>query len=151
MKTIKTRKAPGSDGIPAKVINTVVLEFPVVLLQCLPSNRHVFYGLEAADIVAIKKETPITSLLFRPLCMWHISGKLFDMLKQSRRRNDIVCARGFANNQYGFRTGRPCDREITRTAWYGSFNSQKVWLLLTIDVKCLEKCKFGGDFRRPKA
>lgn len=144
--SLKNKKAPGPDGIPAEVLKLVVEINPKLLLKaynaCL-SEGVFFSSWKVARLVLIPKAKgdPGAPSSFRPLCMLDTAGKVLEKMLRSRLTEAIVSAGDLSPQQHGFRPGHSTIDaiqevvEAVRRAEDHSHWSRRVVLLVTLDVK----------------
>lgn len=146
VQSLRRRKAPGPDGIPAEVLKLVAEINPRLLLDmfnaCLAEG--VFYSSwKVARLVLIPKakSNPGTPSSFRPLCMLDTTGKVLEKLLRARLTGAIVSAGGLSPHQHGFRSGHSTIDaiqevvEAVRRAEDHNRWSRRVVLLVTLDVR----------------
>lgn len=146
IKSLKSRKAPGPDGIPSEVLKVVSQVNPELLLNmyntCLSSG--VFserWKVARLVLVSKGKGDPELPSSYRPLCMLDTAGKVLEKLLRPRLLSAIKAAGDLSPHQHGFRKGRSTIDAITevveavRSAEAYSRHSRRVVLLVTLDVK----------------
>lgn len=108
-RKIKSRKAPGLDGIPNVAIKTAIREVPEVFTDLY--NRCLKEGTfpkkwKKQRLVLIRKPEKLTDdpSSFRPLCMLDTGGKVLERIVHNRIEAAVEDA--LADNQYGFRKSR---------------------------------------------
>lgn len=144
--TLKNRKAPGPDGIPAEVLKMVLRYEPQLLLNmynsCLADG--VFSTKwKIARLVLINKGKgdPELPQSYRPLCMLDTAGKAMEKLIKARLTRAIEDAGNLSTNQFGFRSGlstidaaKQVVEAVRRAEDHNHF-SKRVVLLVTLDVR----------------
>lgn len=145
-KSLKNKKAPGPDGIPAEILKKLAQTSPHFLLKmynrCL--EEGVFpetWKVQRLVLISKGKGTPGTASAYRPLCMLDTAGKLLEKLLKPRLAEAIHNSGGLSERQYGFRPGRStigAIKDVVETfeaTQQGNHFSRKVVLLATLDVK----------------
>lgn len=144
--SIKNRKAPGPDGIPAEVLKILARERPHFLLTmynaCLMDG--IFpepWKIQKLVLISKGKGDPEHPSSYRPLCMLDTAGKLLEKLIKPRLARAIEGAGGLSNRQYGFRPGRStlgALDEVVQSVYAaqtGNHHSRRIVLIVTLDVK----------------
>ncbi|XP_073847500.1 uncharacterized protein [Musca autumnalis] len=108
---LKTKKAPGPDGIPTEVIKANAQNRPNVLLTiyniCLMEGTFpdLWKTLKLVLLSKGKSESTEPSA-YRPLCMLDTAGKLLQRLIKPRLNEAIQTVGGLSRRLYGFRPGK---------------------------------------------
>lgn len=144
--SMKSRKAPGPDGIPAEAIKAAVSACPQMMLNMY--NTCLTEGIfsqrwKMARLVLIDKGKggELTASSYRPLCMLDTAGKLFEKLLKPRLGDAIRRAGDLSDRQFGFRQGRSTIDAIqvvvkkVEMAESGNHYSKKIVMFVTLDVK----------------
>lgn len=144
--TLKNKKAPGPDNIPAEVIKAIAHRRPQPLLRmynaCL--REGIFpevWKTQRLVLISKGKEDMTAPNAYRPLCMLDIAGKLLEKLLKPRIAAAIEEAGGLSDKQYGFRKNRSTIGAVeqvikaAKVTHRGNHYSRPVVLLATIDVK----------------
>lgn len=143
---LKTKKAPGPDGIPAEVLKEIAVQRPGMLLTMF--NKCLEEGIfptvwKRQHLVLISKgkgETTSPSS-YRPLCLLDTAGKLLEKLLKPRLTAAINNSGGFSSRQHGFRPKRSTIGalkdvvEVVEAAQKETHYSRPIILLATLDVK----------------
>lgn len=159
IQTLKTKRAPGPDGIPNEVLKEVFKQNPDLLLKMY--NKSLEQGIfsdswKVARLVLIPKGKgdPEVPSSYRPLCMLDTAGKVLEKLLRPRLRAAIEAAGDLSPKQYGFRVGRSTMNAITevieavkRAEDHNHF-SRRIVLLVTLDVKNAFNCAKWSDMLR---
>ncbi|KAI5739769.1 hypothetical protein M8J77_023226 [Diaphorina citri] len=143
---LKTKKAPGSDGIPSEVLKILIMENPETFLKvfnkCL--ERGIFPQVwKEGKVVLLKKpgkpEDQPSS--YRPICLLSTTGKVLEQLI-TRRLNDFLENEAVLSpNQFGFRPRRSTTDavskvvEIARNELRKPSKRRKLCAIVTIDVR----------------
>ena len=115
---LKTKKSPGSDGIPPEVIKQLAesLTTPLMSLynECLREGK-VPNVWKQADVVIIKKgpdkkDTAPSS--YRPICLLNVMGKIQERLLMDRLTEHRTNTIGLHERQFGYRRGRSTEDAI---------------------------------------
>ncbi|KRK05561.1 uncharacterized protein Dyak_GE27431 [Drosophila yakuba] len=144
-KTLKRRKAPGPDNIPAEVLTVIAENRPQILMdmynECITSGKFPdTWKLQRLVLISKGKGDPLTPSAYRPLCMLNTTGKLEKMIKP-RLSAAIERGGGLSPRQHGFRPGRSTIGAIQEvvsqalSSQQGNHFSRPVVLLATLDVK----------------
>lgn len=147
---IKTKKAPGPDQIPPKLIRYIAENFPDDCLLLM--NQQLLIGefpslkifSKRARLVLLEKPSKSEQQApsFRPLCLLDCMGKLLEHLLKDRINEELNQKGGLAKTQYGFTKGSSTIdaissvlQESKRASWAFASQNRKQCLLVTIDVK----------------
>jgi len=146
VESLRNKKAPGPDGIPAEILKLVVEVNPDFLLAtynaCLAEG--IFCTIwKVARLVLIPKGKgdPGAPSSFRPLCMLDTAGKVLEKMLRTRLAQAIVSAGDLSPQQHGFRSGHSTIDaiqevvEAVRRAKDYSHWTRRVVLLVTLDVR----------------
>lgn len=144
--TMKNRKAPGPDGIPAEAIKEAALRFPRLMLNMYNSciETGIFsqrWKRQRLVLIDKGKGGPRKPNSFRPLCMLDTAGKLLEKMLKPRLHQALEEGGGLADRQFGFRPGRStvdAVREVVQTTAQtktGNHRSRNVYLVVTLDIK----------------
>lgn len=144
--SMRCRKAPGPDGIPAEVLKVVASGSPQLLLNMY--NRCLLEGVfpsrwktQRLVLISKGKGDPASPSAYRPLCMLDTAGKLLERLLKPRLTQAVEAGGGLSDHQFGFRAGRStigAVREVVRafeTAQQGDHRYRKLVMLVTLDVR----------------
>lgn len=147
VNSVKSRKAPGLDGIPNEVVLTVARESPELLLDvynaCLKEG-YIYEEWKRSRLVLVPKKLPAEGpSSYRPLCMLSGFGKVLERLLLNRVNVFLEDeSNGLSPRQHGFRKGKSTigaiDRVVTiiRDAWgSGLVKSSKTVVLVSLDVR----------------
>ena len=143
---IKSRKAPGPDGIPPEAIQMAANVVPGYLTGIL--NKYAAAGnvpaqWKKARLVLVKKpkREGMRPSDFRPLCLLDTMGKLYEHVIADRLRNGLREGDDLSEKQYGFMKGRSTTdaiKEVCQTVeaeLKKSSKSRKLVALIAIDVE----------------
>lgn len=144
--SMKSKKAPGPDGIPAEAIKAAVTICPQMMLNmyntCLKEGCFCKRWKEARLVLINKgKGEQHTASSYRPLCMLDTAGKLFEKLLRARLGEAIRRAGDLSDMQFGFRRGRSTVDALqaviknVEKAESGNHHSRKMVMFVTLDVK----------------
>lgn len=110
-RSLKSKIAPGPDGITNETVKAIVAKNPDVL--CTVFNTCLATGVfprpwKNARLVLIRKgDKPLDNpSSYRPLCLLDCLGKLFEKVLDNRLRNFLDGSDGYHARQFGFRKGR---------------------------------------------
>ena len=144
--SMKNKKAPGPDGIPAEVYKLVFQHRPDLLLgafnACL--KEGIFparWKVARLALIPKGKGDPELPSSYRPLCMLDTAGKVLEKLIRSRLAEAIRAAGDLSPRQFGFRAGRSTIDAVmqvvdaVRRAEAHSRRTRRVVLLVTLDVR----------------
>lgn len=144
--SLRNRKAPGPDEIPAEALKAAYRARPELLLRmyntCLTTGTFCQRWKMARLVLISKGKGDVTApSSYRPLCMLDTAGKVLEKLVQPRLLSAIRDAGDLSERQYGFRRGRSTIGaieevvETVRKAEEGNHHSRRLVLLVTLDVK----------------
>ena len=145
-QSLKNRKAPGPDQIPAEVLKAIAHHNPQLLLPMY--NACLRQGLfpetwkkQRLVLISKGKGEPATPAAYRPLCMLDTAGKLLEKMLKPRLAAAIEASGGLSPRQHGFRAGKStlgAIQEVIHAAeesHRGNHFSRPVVLLVTLDVR----------------
>lgn len=146
IKSMRNKKAPGPDGLPAEILKAVAGSHPELLLEmynsCLTAGVFPARWKRARLALISKGKGPADApSSFRPLCMLDTAGKLLEKLLRPRLQEAIRAGGDLSPRQYGFRPGLSTVNAIqevvatARTTERGNHYSRPVCLLATLDVR----------------
>lgn len=144
--SMRNRKAPGPDGIPAEVLKVVARRHPELLLdvynQCLMEGVFCKRWKEALLALISKGKGPADSpSSYRPLCMLDNNGKLLERLLKPRLLNAIQDGGNLSPHQHGFRKRKSAVGAVsevvdaTTRVFSGPQRSRQIGILAAIDVR----------------
>ncbi|BES90458.1 Reverse transcriptase (RNA-dependent DNA polymerase) [Nesidiocoris tenuis] len=146
VKAMRTKKAPGPDGIPTEALKMVADTYPDLLLDmynaCL--KEGIFPGRwKKAKLMLLSKGKgdPRSASAYRPLCLLDTAGKLYEKLLKPRIQAAVADAGGLSRRQYGFIPGRSTIDAIAQVVSTAksldseSSYSRRLCLLVTLDVR----------------
>lgn len=145
-RTLKNKKAPGPDGIPAEVLKEIADTHPEMLLKmynsCLTEGIFPEKWKEQKLVLISKgKGDPLAPSSYRPLCMLDTAGKLLERLIKPRLEEAIRARGGLSVRQHGFRPGKSTIGaikdvvDVVLAAQEKNHYSRPIVLLATLDVK----------------
>ena len=110
IRSLKSGKAPGPDGIPVEVLKGIASRSPETLLDvynvCLREGVFSTRWKKARLVLISKgKGDPTSPSAYRPLSLLDTIGKGMEALLRSRIQNAIQQSGGLSENQHGFRKG----------------------------------------------
>ncbi|XP_058449151.1 uncharacterized protein LOC131429121 [Malaya genurostris] len=111
-KRLKSKKAPGLDGIPDVALRAAVLAnahmFRTVLQRCLDEGSFPeMWKIQKLVLLPKPGKPPGNSASFRPICLLDTLGKLQERIILNRLTKCTEGERGLSKMQFGFRKG--CD------------------------------------------
>ena len=144
--TMKNRKAPGPDGIPAEVYKLVFRQRPELLLEAFNAclKEGIFpcrWKVARLALISKGKGDPELPSAYRPLCMLDTAGKVLEKLIRGRLAEAIRAAGDLSARQFGFRTGKSTVDAVMEVvdafnrAGAHSRRSRRIVLLITLDVR----------------
>lgn len=146
VSSLRNRKAPGPDGIPAEILKLIAESCPDVLLSmynaCL--REGIFPELwkrQQLVLISKGKGDPESPSAYRPLCMLDTAGKLLEALLKPRIQTAVRNSGGLSQRQHGFRPRMSTIGAIqdvlkgAEMAQMGNHHSRRVVLLATLDVR----------------
>lgn len=110
-RVLKSKIAPGPDGIPNEVIKHIIRRQPNTLLdtmnKCLAEGCFPKIWKRARLVLLRKGDKPLDiPSSYRPLCLLDIAGKLLAKIIDNRLRRFMENNSTLSDQQYGFRRGR---------------------------------------------
>ena len=108
---LKANTAPGIDGVPNKILEEVLGEYPEILLEdfisCLWQERF-FVDWKKQRLVLLRKgNKPLgDASSYRPICLLDAMGKLLEEIILQSLQGHMVHENVPSENQCGFRKGR---------------------------------------------
>lgn len=147
INSVRSKKAPGLDGIPNEIVLTVAREFPDLLLDvyntCLKEG-YISGEWKRQRLVLVPKKPPADGPpSYRPLCMLSGFGKVLERLVLNRI--NIIMedeTTGLSPEQFGFRRSKSTVGAVERvvdqirTAWGGGLpRFSDTVILVSLDVK----------------
>lgn len=136
--SLKTKIAPGPDGIPNEIVKCIAKTNPEALIKvyntCL-ENGTFPETWKAARLVLIRKgDKPLGDpSSYRPLCLLDCLGKLLEKIIDNRLREFLDTNDGLHDRQFGFRKGRSTI-DALNTLKNTIKPNQKIGIL-TLDIK----------------
>ena len=144
--SMKTKKAPGPDGVPVEVMQLVYRSCPDLLLSTFNACLHEgtfpkCWKVARLVLISKGKGDPESPSAYRPLCMLDTAGKVLEKLIKGRLTDAVRVAGDLSPRQYGFRSGRSTIDAVSevmaavhRAEAYGR-TRRRVVLLVTLDVR----------------
>lgn len=136
------KKAPGPDGISAKIVGAVHKCDPNVLLNlyntCLRCGSFPERWKRARVVLLRKGSKPEgVPSSYRPLCLLNDTGKIMEFLLARRLEAHLKTRDDLASNQYGFRSERSTDDAVSKLdeTIVSEKNRGKYVLAVSIDIK----------------
>lgn len=148
-RSMKNKKSPGPDGIPAEALKVIAKTRPQLLLNmyndCLKEGTlPKSWKMQRLALISKRKEDPDSPSAYRranrPLCMLDTPGKLLKRMLQPRLAAAVERAGNLSERQHGFRRDHStigAVEEVVRTAQIaqqGNHYSRKITVLATLDV-----------------
>ena len=111
VSSMRYRRAPGPDRLPAELLKAICASHPRILLDtynsCLKAGIFPARWKAARLVLISKGKGPAESTsAYRPLCMLDTAGKLLEKLLKPRLKAAIIAAGDLAPQQYSFRRGK---------------------------------------------
>ena len=109
-KRLKTKKAPGPDGIPNVALKAAILAYPdlfrTVLQKCLDEGHFPeMWKIQKLVLLPKPGKPPGDPASYRPICLLDTLGKLLERIILNRLTKHTEGERGLSKMQYGFRKG----------------------------------------------
>ena len=146
VNSLRNRKAPSRDGIPAEALKTTMRVCPQLLLDmyngCL--KQGIFckqWKVQRLVLIGNGKGDPNSASAYKPLCMLDIAGEVLEKIIRPRLQNAAQAAGGLSYRLFGFRQGRSTIDavrmvvNIAELAQHGNHYSRKICVAATLDVK----------------
>lgn len=142
---VKSKKAPGPDGILPEIVKYAVKAIPDYILGvmngCLVRGDFPSMWKKARVVLLPKPGKPeFQSSSYRPLCLLDTFGKLLEGLLIKRMMKELG-DQGLSDNQFGFRPGRSTVDAVRRVYSIAEDERRKsrrrrgLCLLVTLDVR----------------
>lgn len=145
-KEIRTRRAPGPDGIPPEIIKLATEHAPNMVARTL--NKHMVncaFPVEwkVADLLLLRKpgKQSREATAYRPLCLLNTTAKLYERVLCKRLTNEIIEHGDLSDRQYGFRKGRStvaAAEQVVRKAkaeMTKTLRTRKLCAITMVDIK----------------
>lgn len=144
--SLRSKKAPGPDGIPTEILKVIAKSNPEILLNVLNTclremNFPKQWKTQRLVLISKGKGDPNSPSAYRPLCMLNTLGKLYEKMLQPRLHEAVENGGGLSKMQHGFRKGFStigAIQEVVKTAnetQRGNRFSRNLLILVTLDVK----------------
>ncbi|KAI8427039.1 hypothetical protein MSG28_014680 [Choristoneura fumiferana] len=119
VKRLRVKKAPGSDGIPNRILKMLpetLLAILVMIFNAALTNAHFPQAWKEAEVIGIHKAgKPRTKAdSYRPISLLMTQGKLFERVIQTRIWNFISDKNVLIDEQFGFRSRHSCVQQVHR-------------------------------------
>lgn len=146
VKTLKSRKAPGPDGLPNVALKAAVQAAPDIfrriMQKCLEEGYFPDRWKKSKLVLLPKPGKPAGEpSSYRPICLLDTLGKLLERLLLNRLARYTEGPQGLSDNQFGFRKGRSTIDAINLViecadkAHKRRRNGERFCAIVTIDVK----------------
>ncbi|XP_035737492.1 uncharacterized protein LOC118448395 [Vespa mandarinia] len=146
VSSMRSKKAPGPDGLPAEIIKVVAQSHPELLLNmyntCLSGCIFPAPWKKARLVLISKGKGPVgAASSYRPTCMLDTAENLLKKLLMPRLHAAVKAARDVAARQYGFRfclsTIHAVLEVVTAAKMFerGNHRTRSLCLLATLDVR----------------
>jgi len=137
-RRLKTKIAPGPDGITNEVIKSIVSLNPGTFIKvyntCLANGDFPKTWKNARLVLIRKGDKPLdTPSSYRPVCLLDCLDKLLEKVLDNRLRSFLDDSEGLHDRQFGFRKGRSTIDALNTLKAAITLN-QKVGIL-TLDIK----------------
>ena len=144
-KKIAIRKAPGLDGVPGLVIKTAALNVSYIFKETFSAclSEGIFpaqWKIQRLVLLPKGNKPPDEPSAYRPVCMLHIVGKLFERIISVRLEAAIQQVGGLSDNQFSFRKGQSTidaiDRvvSVAKNTVSGSRWTKRMCAIIGLDV-----------------
>ncbi|XP_053975327.1 uncharacterized protein LOC128874492 [Hylaeus volcanicus] len=142
--SLKPRKAPGPDGIPAEALKMVARLHPDLLLKmyntCLRGGVFPSPWKDARLVLISKgKGASDSPSSYQPVCMLNTAGKVMEKMLKTRLLRAVQAAGDLSDRQHGFRRGHSTISAISDVveavgrAYEASHRTRPLVLLVTLD------------------
>ncbi|GBP51834.1 Probable RNA-directed DNA polymerase from transposon BS [Eumeta japonica] len=123
VKSLKTRKAPGLDGVSNKAIKCFsqpLLSLLVAIFNACLQNYYFPSVWKEAEVIGIHKPGKPRDLLasYRPISLLSGLAKLFETVLKTRLSNHLFGKGLIIDEQFGFRPAHSCPQQILRLVEY---------------------------------
>lgn len=123
IKSLKVRKAPGSDGITNKVVKHFSLALVYLLVSIFNaamSNSMFPDAWKSAEVIGIHKPGKRASepSSYRPISLLSTLGKIYERVLQKRIWSHVIENNLLPNEQFGFRARHSCVHQVHRITEY---------------------------------
>ena len=138
--TMRSRKAPGLDGIPPDVVKMVADCRPEWMLEAMNKllMRQEFpedWKMAKVVLIPKAKKPPELSSSYRPLCMLNAINKLLEALVRNRLQEELEEGGGLHPLQFGFRRGRSTVDALEAVKETANEYKKDWCALITLDVR----------------
>ncbi|GBP40857.1 Probable RNA-directed DNA polymerase from transposon BS [Eumeta japonica] len=141
VKSLKTRKAPGLDGISNKAIkcfSLLLLGLLLAIFKACLRNCYFPPAWKEAQVIGIHKPGKPGDLpaSYRPITLLSDLGKLFERILKTRLINHLLGKALIIDEQFGFHPAHSCPQQVLRLVEYVSegFKSKQKTVTVLFDV-----------------
>jgi Reverse transcriptase (RNA-dependent DNA polymerase)/Endonuclease-reverse transcriptase len=138
-RNIKTKKAPGPDEIPPKVVKIILDSCQDLVLKILNDllRKQEFPNMwKVARVVLIKKQNKPQNVpsSYRPICLISCLAKVYEALVRNRIMKELEDGNKLSPKQFGFRKGRSTVHALDYII--NAAKSDSTWvLMILLDIK----------------
>lgn len=137
---LRTKRAPGPDGILAESIKAAVEHIPTLILGMMNSilqEQRVPITWKKANLILIPKGEARSQeeQKHRPLCLLDVMGKLFEILIRGRLLEEAQEKQGLSGMQFSFTKGKSTVHAVERVVKLATCDGWTWGVVLLIDVK----------------
>ncbi|GBP67659.1 Probable RNA-directed DNA polymerase from transposon BS [Eumeta japonica] len=123
VKSLKTRKAPGLDGVSNKAIKCFsqpLLSLLVAIFNACLQNCYFPSAWKEAEVIGIHKPGKSRDLpaSYRPISLLTDLAKLFERVLKTRLSNHLFGKGLIIDEQFGFRPAHSCPQQVLRLVEY---------------------------------
>ncbi|GBP84508.1 Probable RNA-directed DNA polymerase from transposon BS [Eumeta japonica] len=125
VKSLKTRKASGLDGISNKAIkcfSVPLLSLLVAIFNACLKNCNFLPAWKEAEVIDIHKPGKPRDLpaSYRPISLLSGLGKLFERVLKTRLSDHLLGKGLIVDEQFGFRPAHSCPQQVLRLVEYAT-------------------------------
>lgn len=145
--SLKNRRAPGPDGIPAEAVKVAVIDYPKEMAAAYTGlqreGRFLHHWKEGRAVLISKLgKTPEEEGRLRPLCLLNAMGKLMEKIVKNRIEKALdLSNNNLSDRQYSFKCGYTTVEAINhvmklaKSAREGGYKHLETCLVVALDEK----------------
>ncbi|GBP36446.1 Probable RNA-directed DNA polymerase from transposon BS [Eumeta japonica] len=152
VRSLKTRKAPGLDGVSNKAIKCFpqqLLSLLVAIFNACLQNCYFPPAWKEAEVIGIHKPGKPRDLpaSYRPISLLSGLAKLFERVLKTRLSDHLLGKGLIIDEQFGFRPAHSCPQQVLRVVEYileGFKNKQKTVAVFFDVAKAFDRVWHAG-------